>query len=338
MVIRRAVSARSRFFLSIAPMKLNLVVLALLCAPVTFVTAASVDVAVVVKAKESAYWNIIRAGANKAKADLAKEGVSVNLLWDGPQNEDQVDDQKRLVTDYVGRKVNAIVLAPANAQALVSPVDAANAAGIPVVVIDSPLGSETPVTTVATNNYKAGLLAGRRLAEVLGGKGHVALFRFMKGHGSSQPREAGFLDAMKKFPGIQVVSADIHAGPTAAEAEKNAGVLLAKFGSDLQGVFASNLYATQGMLAALRTAGLAGKVKFVGFDSTDELVDAVRKGDLSGIAVQQPFLMGYLGVKSAVSAVNHQSLDREVDTDVKIVTKENLDTPEVQTLLNPGKA
>jgi ribose transport system substrate-binding protein len=316
-------------------MKIKFAALALLVAPFTFSYGQSLDVAVVVKAKESTYWNVVRAGTAKAKAEAERDGVKLNLLWDGPQTEDQIDAQKKLVESYIARKVSAIVLAPGNAQALVESVEKAKAASIPVVVIDSPLSSETPVTTVATNNYKAGFLAGKRLAEALGGKGRVALFRYMKGHGSSQPREAGFLDAMKKTPGIQVVSSDMHAGATSAEAEKNAGVLLQKYGAELEGVFAPNLYSTEGMLAALRSAGLAGKVKFVGFDSTDALVEALRKDEMAGLVVQQPFQMGYLGVKSAIAAAQHKELDKEVDTDVKIVTKENVDSKDVQALLNP---
>lgn len=318
-------------------MKINAVWTALLLAPLSSFAAEPLNIAVVVKAKESAYWDVVHAGANKAKADLAAQGVTVNLLWDGPATEDQVAKQQQLVGSYVQKKVNALVLAPANAQALVPAVDQAKAAGIPTVIIDSLLGSETPVSSVATNNYKAGQLAGRRLGEAIGGKGKVALFRYMKGHGSTQPREAGFLDAIKKFPGIQVVSADIHSGGTNAEAQKNAAALLEKCGADLQGVFASNLIATDGMLSALRAANLAGKVAFVGFDVTDAYVEALRKGDLVGLTVQQPFMMGYLGVKTAVAAAQGKEVEKEVDTDVKMVTKENLDTPEVQKLLNPGK-
>ncbi len=315
-------------------MKLSCLVL--LLAPVALLSAQPLDVAVVVKAKNSPYWNIVKSGAMKAQADLAAQGVNVTIRWDGPEREDQIKEQQQLVSDYVQRKVSAIVLAPSSAEGLVAPVDQAKAAGIPVVIIDSLISTESPVAVVATDNYKGGYFAGRELAETLGGKGKVPLFRYLKGQGSTQPREAGFLDAMKKFAGIEVVSADMYAGATTDEAQKNAAALLAKHGSEVQGIFASNLYASEGMLAALQQTGLAGKVAFVGFDSSDKLVAALRKGEVTSLAVQQPFMIGYLGVKSAVSAAQHQPLDREVDTEVKIVTKGNLDTPEVQKLLNPA--
>lgn len=316
-------------------MKTRLALVALAFAPLAAIAAEALDVAVVVKSKESEYWNVVRAGAEKAKEDLAADGVVVNVIWDGPEREDQYAEQKRMVADQVERKVDAIVLAPSHGQALSPELEKAKTAGVPVVIIDSLAGSDVPVATVATNNYRAGMLAARQLAEAIGGKGNVALFRFLKGQGSSQPRETGFLDALRKYPGIQVVSSDVYAGATAEEGRVNGAKLLEQFGSDLQGVFAPNLYSTEGMLAALRDKGLAGGVAFVGFDSTAELVAALRNDEVAAVIVQQPFLMGYAGVKTAVAAARGEPVSKEVDTEVKIVTKANLDTPEVQKLLNP---
>lgn len=316
-------------------MKLTVAFAALLLAPIVSFAAEPLQIAVIPKTKDNVYWDAVRAGAVKAATELKATGVDVNILWDGTAREDDTEGQKRLIAGFVAKKVNAIVLAPLHAEAIVPAVQQAAEAKIPVVVVDSPLASDLPKSTVATNNYKAGFLAGRRLADVLEGKGNVALFRYMKGHGSTQPRESGFLDAMKKYPGIHVVSADIHAGATEAEQQSNAKELLDKAGADLQGVFASNLYATLGMIHALEQSGRAGKVAFVGFDASDAVIDAVRKGEMAGVAVQQPFMMGYLGVKTAVDAVQGKPVSDEVDTDVMIVTKENLDTPDVKKLLNP---
>lgn len=317
-------------------MNKKLVLIALLFAPLALIAAEPLKIAVIPKSKDNVYWQAVRAGAMKAAADLKGEGTDVSILWEGTDREDQPDAQKAIVASFVGQKVNGIVLAPLHPQALVSSVEQADAAKIPVVVIDSPLASQLPKATVATNNYKAGSLAARRLAESLGGKGNVALFRYMKGHSSTLPRESGFLDGLKKYPGIHVVSSDLYAGATDQEHAAHAKELIEK-NADLQGVFGSNLYATLGVLGALRDAGKAGKVTFVGFDSNDAIIEAVRKGDMAGVAVQQPFMMGYLGVKTVVQVIQGKSVDHEVDTDVKMVTKENLDTPEVQQLLNPGK-
>jgi ribose transport system substrate-binding protein len=314
--------------------KIKLTCVVLMLIPIALSAVEPLKIAVVPKSKDSIYWQAVRAGAMKAATELQSEGIPVTVIWDGTSREDDIDGQIALLAGFVTQKVNGIVLAPLHAQAIVPAVEQATAAKIPIVVIDSPIASPLPKATVATNNYKAGSLAGRRLAEVLGGKGNVALFRYMKGHGSTQPRESGFLDALKKYPNIHVVSSDIQAGATAEEQTAHAKELLAK-NDDLQGVFGSNLYATLGMLTALRDAGKAGKIAFVGFDASDPIIEAVRKGEMAGVAVQQPFMMGYLGVRTVVQAISGKPVDREVDTDVKIVTKENLDTAEVQALLNP---
>jgi ribose transport system substrate-binding protein len=298
--------------------------------------AETYQVAVIPKSTGIDYWNAVHTGALKAKAELAAEGVMVEILWNGTEREDQVDQQKKLVTDFTAKKVSAIVLAPVHAQALVGPVDAAIGAKIPVIIIDSPVNSIKTPATVATNNYKAGLLAGRSLADAIGGKGKVIMLRYLNGHGSTQPRESGFLDAIKKYPGIEVVSSDQHSGATVSEAEAAARSLLSNFGADLAGIYTPNQTSTTGMLHALRESGLAGKRAFVGFDSSDEHVEALRKGELNSMLVQQPFMMGYLGVRTAVAILQGKPVEKDVDTNVKLVTKQNLETPEIKQLLNPA--
>lgn len=307
------------------------VVLALV--PIVGRSAAPLDIRVVPKARDTRYWNIVKAGAMKAQNDLAEEGIAVRVTWDGPDREDQAEEQARIVGRCVRDRASAIVLAPASGEGLVAGVEQAKAAGLPVVVIDSLIATDAPVSVVCTNNYKAGYLAGKQLAEAIGGKGNVALFRYLRGQGSTTPREAGFLDAMRKFPSVKVVSSNVFSGATAEEIHQRASALLAKDGTELSGVFAPNLYTSEGMLAALRESGRAGKIAFVAFDSSEVLVSALRQGEVNAITVQQPFMMGYIGVKTAVAAARHESVDREIDTDVKIVTQQNLDTPDVAKLL-----
>ncbi len=299
-------------------------------------TAAAADplrIAVVPKSVGNEYWSAVQAGALKARDDLAREGVAVEILWKGTEREDQIDQQKQIIADFVAQKVNALVLAPMHAQQMVASVEAAARAKIPVILIDSSVNTTMVVSTVATDNYRAGMLAARCLVKALGGQGKVIMLRFQPGHSSTTPRESGFLDTLKKQPGIEVVSADQYAGATAETGEKAARALLDRFGANLKGVFTPNLISTAGMLKALRETGLAGKVAFVGFDASEEHIAALRKGDLQGVVVQQPFMMGYTGVRTAVSALQGKLVDKEVATEAQLVTKENLDTPEIQRLL-----
>lgn len=295
--------------------------------------AALLRIAVVPKSDGNEYWAAVKEGALKAETDLAAEGVTVEILWKGTAREDQIDEQKQIIAGFISQKVDALVLAPMHAQQLVPSAEAAVAGGIPVVVIDSPLNTTAVMSTVATDNYKAGVTAARRLAEVIGGKGKVILLRFQPGHASTAPRESGFLDTIRKHPGIEIVSADQYAGAT-VESGRDAGKkLLARFGADLRGAFAPNQISTAGLLEALHETGLAGKVAFVGFDATANHIEALRKKEMQGLVVQQPFMMGYTGVRTAVAALQGKSVDKEVFTEVKLVTPENLDTPEIQHLL-----
>jgi ribose transport system substrate-binding protein len=213
-------------------------------------------------------------------------------------------------------------------------------AGIPVVIIDSALNSPLPVSTVSTDNYKGGVLGARRLAEVLGGKGRVILIRVLAGSMSTEQREAGFLETMRKeFPGIVVLSSDQHAGPTRDTAYRTSQNLLNRFGREVDGIFAPNESSATGMLLALRDAGLAGgRVKYIGFDSGTQILPALKAGDMQGIVVQNPMKMGYLGVKTLVAQLRRQPVEREIDTGCELVTPENMDNPAVADLLRPPLA
>ena len=229
-----------------------------------------------------------------------------------------------------------MVLAPLDRRALVRPVEEAKAAGVPTVIIDSGLETDAMVSYIATDNHKGGTLAADRLGEILNGKGKVLVLRLQEGSQSTEERERGFLEELKaKFPGIIVVSSDQYAGSTRETAKAASENLLNRYGADLQGVFTSNESATVGMLLALQDMGKAGKVKFVGFDASQTLIDAMRAHQLDGVAVQNPMKMGYLGVKTMVAFLRKQPVEKKIDTGVMMVTPDNLDLPATQDVVSP---
>jgi ribose transport system substrate-binding protein len=138
-----------------------------------------------------------------------------------------------------------------------------------------------------------------------------------------------------KFPNIELASTDQYAGATRDTAKRASENLLNRFGDDVQGIFTPNESSTAGMLLALQDINKAGKVSFVGFDTSQVFIDAMRAGQLHGIVVQNPFNMGYLGVRTMVDHLLGKPVEKKIDTGVMIVTKENLETPEVQSLLHP---
>jgi ribose transport system substrate-binding protein len=214
---------------------------------------------------------------------------------------------------------------------------------IPVVIFDSGLEGDDYVSYVATDNYKGGFLAGEHLSKVLGGKGKVALLRYMEGSESTVQREQGFLDAIAKSKDIEVISSNQYAGATADTALKASENLLASLktadgGLKIEGLFCPNESSAIGMLRALQTAKLAGKVKFVGFDTSERLVAALKSGELQGTVLQNPIKMGYLAVKTIVGHLRGGAQEKRVDTGVAIATPENMDTPEMRALLQPEQA
>ena len=293
-------------------------------------------IAVIPKGTSHEFWKSIHAGSIKAQRELSTNGVEVEVIWKGPLREDDREQQIQVVEGFASQGVNGIVLAPLDNHALARPVEEAKSAGVPTVIIDSALESNAIVSFVATDNRKGGVLGADRLGELLGGKGKVILLRYAEGSASTEEREAGFLQEMKqKFPNIEIISADQHAGATRDTAKTASENLLNRFGDQVQGIFCPNESTTAGMLSALQDIGKAGKVMFVGFDTSQMFIDAMRAKQLHGIVVQNPFNMGYLGVRTIVESLQGKPVQKRIDTGVTMVTPENLDAKDTQTLLHP---
>ena len=296
-------------------------------------------IAVVPKGTTHEFWKSIHAGAIKAQRELAAAGVTIDIIWKGPLKEDDREQQVQVVENFIGRHVDGIVLAPLDNKALVAPVETAVRGKIPVVIIDSGLVSTAQASFVATDNREGGRFAARNLGRLLGGKGNVIMLRYAVGSASTEEREAGFIEIMRQdFPAIRLLSTDQHAGATRDTAKRTAENLLSRFGPQINGVFACNESSAAGMLLALRDAGLAGKVRFVGFDSGETLNAGLKAGDIDGLVVQNPFNMGYLGVKTVVAVLRGEKVPARIDTGVGFVTRENFNDPAVADIVNPPLA
>ena len=268
------------------------------------------QIAVIPKGTSHEYWKSIHAGANKAQQELAAKGTNINVIWKGTESEGDRNGQVTIVQTFITQHVSGMVLAPLDNQALVSPVHDAVGRKIPVVIIDSSLNGNDWVSFCATDNEKGGQLAGAQLGKLLNGKGSVLVLPYAQGSASTEAREKGFAEAIAKFPGITVLSNNQYGGPTTDTAYKTSENLLARYGSQVNGVFASNETNTRGMRLALKDKGLLGKVKFVGFDAADDLVQALKANEIQGLVVQNPFKMGYTGVMTLVDAIQGKTVAR----------------------------
>ena len=294
-----------------------------------------ITVAVIPKGTSHAFWQSIHAGAEKAAQELG-----VTVAWRGPLREDDRDSQVSEVENAVARGVNGIALAPLDDSALVGPVSGAMKRGIPVVIFDSGLKGTDWVSFVATDNDVGGRLAGDHMAKLLNGKGRVFLLRYAEGHDSTTRREEGFLAGVRQHPGLQLVSENQFGGADVESAYKKAESVLSTLKNPdgtlaVDGIFTPNESSTFAMLRVLQDNGWAGKVRFIGFDASDNLVKGLRNKQMDGLVLQDPVKMGYLGVKTLVAHIRGEKVERRIDTGVKLVTPEQMDQPEMKELLQP---
>ena len=296
-------------------------------------SSGKLKIAVIPKGTTHEFWKTVHAGAVKASREL-----DVEIAWKGPLKEDDLKEQADIVESFVAEKISGIVLAPLHDKGLVAPVKLAKDAGIPTVIFDSALQGGDPVSFVATDNVAAGKLGGERLVKLLGGKGNVIVLRYQEGSASTSAREEGCLGALKAATDLKIVSDNQFAGATTESASKAAETLLVAQGADkdqVQGVFCPNESTTFGMLLALDRLGLAGKVKLVGFDSSEKLVAGLRDGKVDALVVQDPMNMGYLAVKTIVAHLKGTTVEKVIDTGARVVEKADMDSAEVKALLNP---
>lgn len=292
-------------------------------------------IVVIPKGTSNPFWKSVHAGAAHAEKELG----NVEIFWVGPENEDDRKQQIDVVNNYIARNVDAIVLAPLDSKALVSPVENAVSRGIPVVIIDSALESDVQASFVATDNVEGGRYGARRLGEVMGGKGKAILLRYAVGSASTEYREQGFMEEMAaKFPDIEFLSSTEYAGVTRESATQVSTNLLNLYGDQVEGVFCPNESSSFGMLRALENTGKAGKIKFVGFDASADLVKGMEDGHIHGLVAQDPFDMGYKGVTTAVAVINGEAVEKVIPTKLTLVTPENLKTEEIQNLIAPELA
>lgn len=311
-------------------------------------TEAKYTIAVIPKGRTHEHWQSVERGARRAAADLAAAGVPVEILYEGPLNENDALYQINLVKQMVGsRGANGVVLAPQHSKRMVEVVRESVQRGAPVVIIDSDLADNSLyIKYVATNNYNGGKKAAEHLLASLAKKGRQApklyLFPYETGSESTEQREKGFLETVKaafeKHKGGSVTFGE-YAGSTVTTAQSKAAQVLPRLAKEgYDGIFAVNESATSGMLNAMRTLGLEGKIALMGFDAAAPLLEALRKDEVEGLIVQDPYRMGYLGVWTLVRHLEGDDVSaggKYLPTGETLVTKDKLDSPETTGLFNP---
>lgn len=298
---------------------------------------AAPQIAVIAKSTVNAYWKAVEAGAFQAA-----EETGARILWTGPDAETNHTQQASMVDNMVNRRVDGIVLAPTNVEALVRPVESAVARDVPVILIDSTLNSSAPISVIATDNYAAGREAAEALIRAIGADrrhgGRIIMLRFLEGSGSTEAREKGFADRIGEEPGLQLVeSTYTKGGGSTTDAADTADALLRRYIHDnvltIDGIFASNQPTALGMLRKIeqfRAGGVAIDCPYVGFDAHEVLLQAVREGRIAALVVQDPLAMGRIGVMKMVAHLRGEPIEPAIATATMTVTAANLDDPEVR--------
>lgn len=289
-------------------------------------TPAGLTIAVIPKGTTHVFWKAVHAGADKAG-----QATGARIVWQGPQKENDAAKQVEIVENAVTNKVDGIVLAPLDKAALVPAINKAHAANIPLTIFDSAADTQNYVSFVATDNRKGGQMAAERMGELLGGKGVVAIIPVQANSASTMDRESGFEETIKtKFPGMTVIRSNYGNSDRAQSLRVTEDVLTAHAG--IAGIFGPNESSIVGALQAVKNRNLAGKIKLVGFDSTKQLEDAVARGDIDSLVLQNPFKMGEIGVQTIVDQKAGKTPEKRIDTGVVLMTKNNMNTPDMQAL------
>lgn len=291
---------------------------------------SKMKIAVIPKGTAHSFWQTVKAGA-----DAAGREENVEIVWVGPAKENDVTDQINVLQNQASGGVNGVVIAATDASALVDPVKAVQAKGIPVVTIDSGLtDKEASLCYIATDNVEGGRRAADSLAKEIGEKGKVGLLGFSKGSASSDQRDQGFVEGISKYPNISIVSKLYTDSEVAKAVDQTNNMLTAN--PDIKGIFASNEPNGVGAAQVFKQRGISGRIKLVAYDSSKEEIEALKDGVIQATVVQDPYQMGYKGVKTVLKAIRKQPItEKFIDSGMTVVTKANLDTPEVQKLVNP---
>jgi len=272
------------------------------------------------------FWVTVHAGADSAARQFGAE-----IIWKGPTQETDIAGQIAIIEDYVNKGIDAIVLAACDARGLISVLEKAQAKNIPVITIDSGVDSDIPLSFIATDNLEAARKAAQTLAQLIGETGKVACIPFVPGAATSIWREQGFVDEIKKYENIRLLPIRYSQSEVATAMAVTEDILTGH--PDIKGIFAANEAGTIGVIQALKTKNKTGLVKVVGFDAAPNELQALQSGEIDALIVQDPFKMGYEGVKAAMMALNNEPLQKRIDTGVYVVTRENLNHPEILRLI-----
>ncbi len=282
-------------------------------------------VALISKGFQHQFWQAVKAGADKAAADLG-----VTVTFEGPDTEAQVDRQIDMLSAALAKKPVAIGFAALDSQAAIPLLQQAKDANIPVIAFDSGVDSDIPVATAATNSVAAAALAADKMAEMMGGEGKIAVVAHDQTSRTGIDRRDGFVNQIKeKHPKIEIVSVQYGGGDHLQSTEITKSILQGN--PDIKGIFGTNEGSAIGVVNGVKELG--SKVTVIGFDSGALQKQAIKDGLMAGAITQNPVGIGYKTVEAAVKASKGEAVEKSIDTGFYWYDKSNMDSPEIAAVL-----
>lgn len=290
-------------------------------------TGAKPYIPVISKGFQHQFWQAVKAGSEKAAKDF-----NVDITFEGPENESQVDKQIEMLQTALDKKPAAICFAALDSKAAIPLLEKAKAANIPVVGFDSGVDSDIPVTTAATDNIAAAAMAADKMAELIGQEGEVAVIAHDQTSRTGIDRVKGFTDQIKsKYPKVTIVDTQYGGGDQLKSTDLAKTIIQAH--PNLKGFFGANEGSIIGVLNGVKESGKEGKIVVIGYDSGQQQMDAIRSGVEAGAITQDPIGIGYKCVEAAVKALKGETLPKSIDTGFHWYDKSNIDAADIQPLL-----
>jgi len=282
---------------------------------------------VISKGFQHQFWQAVKLGAENGAADF-----NVDITFEGPELESQVDKQIEMLQTALDKKPAAICLAALDSQAAIPLLERAKAENIPIIGFDSGVDSDIPVTTAATDNIAAAGAAADKMAELIGDEGEVAVIVHDQTSRTGIDRRDGFLNRMKEaHPNITIVDVQYGAGDHLKTADLAKAIIQAH--PNLKGFFGANEGSAIGVINAINELNMGGKLVVIGYDSGKAQLDAIRDGTMAGAITQDPIGIGYKCVEAAVKAIAGETLPKTIDTGFHWYDKTNIDDPTIAPLL-----
>jgi ribose transport system substrate-binding protein len=289
--------------------------------------AAKPYIPVISKGFQHQFWQAVKAGSEQAAADL-----NVDITFEGPASESEVDKQIEMLQAALAKNPAAICLAALDTKAVIPLLEEAQSKGIPIVGFDSGVDSDIPVATATTDNIAAAALAADKMAELIGGAGKVAVLVHDQTSRTGIDRRDGFVNRIAEaYPDIEIVNIDYGAGDHLKSTDLAKAVIQAN--PDLKGYFGANEGSIIGVLNAVAELGKEGEIVVIGYDSGKQQMDAIRAGTQAGAITQNPIGIGYKCVEAAVKTLNGESVDKIIDTGFFWYDATNIDSDEIKPLL-----